>query len=116
MPRKSLTANLPKKAPTTSAPGYRLDRGIPLPIGATVHRIGVNFSVFSKYATSCTLVLFEPGAKDPFVEYPLDTRSNRTGQVWHAFVEESAVHSTYVRAESPSLEGARSRSHWSSEG
>ncbi len=87
MPRKSLTANLPKKAPTTSAPGYRLDRGIPLPIGATVHRIGVNFSVFSKYATSCTLVLFEPGAKDPFVEYPLDTRSNRTGQVWHAFVE-----------------------------
>ena len=87
MPRKPLTANLPKKAVKTTAPGYRLDRGIPLPLGATMHRIGVNFSVFSKYATSCTLVLFKPGAQDPFVEYPLDPRSNRTGQVWHAFVE-----------------------------
>jgi isoamylase len=87
MPRKPLTANLPKKATITSAPAYRLDSGIPLPLGATVHRTGVNFSIFSKHATSCTLVLFEPGAKDPFVEYPLDPRSNRTGQVWHAFVE-----------------------------
>jgi isoamylase len=87
MPRKSVTANLPKKSTRTTAPGYRLDRGIPLPLGPTVHRKGVNFSIFSKYATSCTLVLFRPGAKDPFVEYLLDPRSNRTGQVWHAFVE-----------------------------
>jgi isoamylase len=87
MPRKSLTANMPKKSAKTSAPEFRLDRGIPLPLGATVHRTGVNFSVFSKYATSCTLVLFQPGAADPFVEYALDPRSNRTGQVWHAFVE-----------------------------
>src|SRR5271167_498415 len=87
MPRKLLTANLPRKSSKTTAPGYRLDRGVPLPLGATLHRTGVNFSIFSKYATSCTLVLFRPSATDPFVEYPLDPRSNRTGQVWHAFVE-----------------------------
>jgi glycogen operon protein len=32
-------------------------------------------------------VLFQPGAGDPFVELALDPRLNRTGQVWHAFVE-----------------------------
>ncbi len=52
-----------------------------------MRRSGVNFAVFSKHATSCTLVLLQPGAEHPFVEFPLDPRSNRTGQVWHAFVE-----------------------------
>ncbi len=32
-------------------------------------------------------MLFQPGAEDPFIELPLDLHSNRTGQVWHAFVE-----------------------------
>ena len=56
-------------------------------MGAILRRRGVNFAIFSKHATSCTLVLFQPGAEQPFVEFPLDPRSNRTGQVWHAFVE-----------------------------
>ena len=56
-------------------------------MGASLKRKGVNFSIFSKHATSCTLVLFQPGEADPFVELPLDPRRNRTGQVWHAFVE-----------------------------
>ncbi len=49
--------------------------------------MGVNFAIFSKHATSCTLVLLQPGAEQPFVEYPLDPHFNRTGQVWHAFIE-----------------------------
>src|ERR1039458_4390563 len=58
-----------------------------LPLGATLRRTGVNFAIFSKHATSCTLVLLQPGAEHPFVEFALDPRSNRTGQVWHVFVE-----------------------------
>ena len=56
-------------------------------MGVSVRRSGVNFAVFSKYATSCTLVLFQPRAVDPYVEFALDPRHNRTGQVWHVFVE-----------------------------
>ncbi|HUI84157.1 MAG TPA: glycogen debranching protein GlgX [Candidatus Binatia bacterium] len=78
---------MPKKSHATSAPGQRTTRGVPLPLGATVARHGVNFSIFSSHATACTLVLFQPGAEDPYVEYVLDPHSNRTGQVWHVFVE-----------------------------
>jgi isoamylase len=87
MPPKSLTRSQPQKSSTTSVAGYRVKRGVALPLGATLRRRGVNFAIFSKHATSCTLVLFQPGAEQPFVEFPLDPRSNRTGQVWHAFVE-----------------------------
>ena len=87
MPTKSLTRSQPQKSSATSVPGYRVDRGVPLPLGATLRRTGANFAIFSKHATSCTLVLLQPGAEHPFVEYPLDPHSNRTGQVWHAFVE-----------------------------
>jgi isoamylase len=76
-----------KKSSKGVAPAPRMVRGSPLPLGASLRRSGVNFSIFSKYATSCTLVLFQPEADDPFVELSLDPHSNRTGQVWHAFVE-----------------------------
>ena len=76
----------PKKF--TSSPAiYCIDRGHPLPLGATVHRKGVNFSIFSKHATSCCLLLFEPGMPETAVDLALDPHVNRTGQVWHIFVE-----------------------------
>jgi glycogen operon protein len=87
MPSQPPPANQPKKPSPSAPPGYRLIAGSPLPFGATLHRSGVNFSVFSRYATSCTLVLFRPEADEPFIELVLDPRANRTGQVWHAFVE-----------------------------
>ncbi len=87
MTPESLTRSQPRKSTTTSVADYRVRRGVPLPFGATLRRNDVNFAIFSKYATSCRLVLFEPGAEDPFVEFPLDPHSNRTGQVWHACVE-----------------------------
>ena len=87
MATRTFAARAPKKASATTAPGHRISRGVPLPLGASVRRHGVNFAIFSKYATSCTLTLFEPGATDPYVEFPLDPHANRTGQVWHVFVE-----------------------------
>ena len=87
MPTQLPAGNQPKKPSRTASPAYRLSTGSPLPFGATLHRSGVNFSIFSRHATSCTLVLFRPEVDEPFIELVLDPRANRTGQVWHAFVE-----------------------------
>ena len=56
--------------PTHTYNGYRLRPGKPFPFGATFVPGGVNFSVFSRHATSCTLVLFEKDASQPLVEIP----------------------------------------------
>ena len=66
---------------------FQINRGSPIPFGASVHRRGLNFAVFSKHATAVTLVLFYPGDREPLVEFPLDPRLNRTGDVWHAFLQ-----------------------------
>jgi glycogen operon protein len=65
---------------------FEFTRGHPLPLGATLMRGGINFSVFSRHATQVTLVIFLPGDPDPVLELPLDSRYNRTGDIWHAFV------------------------------
>ncbi len=56
--------------PTQTYEGYKLRPGHPLPFGANVVSGGVNFSVFSRFATSCTLVLFDKGEAEPKVEIP----------------------------------------------
>jgi len=67
--------------------GFEITRGRPLPLGATVKRGGINFAVFSKHATLLTLVIFSPDEIEPIIEFPLDPRCNRTGNIWHAFVK-----------------------------
>lgn len=56
--------------PTHRHGDYLLRAGRPIPFGASMVRGGINFAVFSRYATSCTLVLFEKGSKTPLVEIP----------------------------------------------
>ncbi len=51
--------------PTHEYEGFKLRAGRPFPFGATFVPGGVNFSVFSSHATSCTLVLFEKGQPQP---------------------------------------------------
>ena len=48
--------------PTHHEQGYDLRVGRPFPFGATTVPGGINFSVFSSAATSCTLVLFDKGS------------------------------------------------------
>ena len=61
--------------------------GKPLPLGATVTADGVNFSVFTRNGTAVILELFRsPDDAEPFCSYPLDSRVNRTGDVWHVAV------------------------------
>lgn len=65
---------------------WKSEPGQPLPLGATVTPDGVNFSVFSRNATSITLVLFEKASIKPMAEIRLDPEINRTGDIWHILV------------------------------
>jgi len=70
----------------TTFPSYELGDfkfrpGRPRPFGATVVPDGVNFSIFSCHATSCSLVLFKKGAETPLIEIPF-LESFRTGDVY----------------------------------
>ncbi|MBE2220151.1 MAG: glycogen debranching enzyme, partial [Anaerolineae bacterium] len=56
--------------PTHRYENFLLRAGRPYPFGATFVPGGVNFAIFSRHATACTLVLFEGGAAEPFGEIP----------------------------------------------
>jgi isoamylase len=62
-------------------------QGRSFPLGATVYPDGVNFSVFSRYATALEVLLFE-NVDDlmPSRAIPLDPQGNRTYYYWHVFV------------------------------
>jgi len=65
---------------------FDISRGSPYPFGATILRGGINFAVFSTKASSVSLVIFGACNREILMEFPLDPRYNRTGNVWHAFV------------------------------
>lgn len=61
--------------------------GDPAPIGATVREGGVNFSLFSRHATSIDLLLFDDiDAVQPARVIPLTLPGHRTYHYWHCFV------------------------------
>lgn len=63
-----------------------VDRGVALPLGATLLENGVNFSIYSRHATHAWLCLFRPGEREPFEEIALHPGTNRTGHVWHVWI------------------------------
>src|SRR5215471_9777704 len=79
---------LPARRVKASAPTVAVDtRGTAEPIGATVTPDGVNFSVFSKYATGVDLLLFDDtDDSKPSRVVQLDPIANRTYYYWHVFV------------------------------
>jgi isoamylase len=56
--------------PTHNFNEFLLRAGRPFPFGASFVPGGVNFSIFSRHATACTLVLFEKGKPSPMGEIP----------------------------------------------
>lgn len=56
--------------PTHQYENFKLRCGKCFPFGATFVPGGVNFSIYSSHATSCTLVLFEKHSAKPFAEIP----------------------------------------------
>ncbi len=63
-------------------------RGVPLPLGAHESGGGVNFAFFSRHATHVQLEFFDH-SKDatPARVTNLDPAYNRTGDVWHVWIE-----------------------------
>ncbi|XP_020701776.1 isoamylase 1, chloroplastic isoform X1 [Dendrobium catenatum] len=69
---------------------YNVLAGMPLPFGATANEVGVNFAVYSGDASAATLCLFTLSdlTKNRVTEeIPLDPVINKTGSIWHAFLE-----------------------------
>jgi isoamylase len=63
-------------------------RGDPLPLGAHESVGGVNFALFSRHASRVRLELFDqPPDATPARVIDLDPARNRTGDVWHVWVE-----------------------------
>ena len=71
--------------PTHMKDGIRYRPGQVFPFGASLVEGGVQFSIFSKEATSCTLVLFHHGQPEPFAELPFSPEF-RIGDVYSMIV------------------------------
>ncbi len=56
--------------PTHAYGGFGLRPGFPMPLGATPVSQGINFAVFSRHATTCTLVLSHFNRREQPVEIP----------------------------------------------
>lgn len=62
--------------------------GVPLPLGAHAHGEGVNFAFFSRHASRVRLELFDhPEDATAARVFDLDLVRNRTGDVWHIWIE-----------------------------
>jgi isoamylase len=72
------------RQPTTRS---RVEPGRSYPLGASLERDGVNFSVLSKRATSIELKLFDrEDAPRPSRRIALDPKHHRSYHYWHVFV------------------------------
>lgn len=75
----------------------KVQNGKPFPLGASLKDNGVNFSIYSKDASAVSLVLFnENNANNPFAEIELNSTYNKTGDIWHVFVEDLKEGSLYL--------------------
>jgi glycogen operon protein len=63
-------------------------KGVPLPLGTHESEGGVNFAIFSRHASRVRLEFFDqPADATPAKVIDLDPARNRTGDVWHVWVE-----------------------------
>lgn len=74
---------------------FKIDRGTPLPHGATKGVSGYNFSLFSKHAATVAICLYNPDNKTDFQEIPFDRKFNKTGDLWHIFIYDLPAHYYY---------------------
>ena len=83
MPRKGF-AEYARRASETG----EIRTGLPLPFGTERRDGGVNFAIFSRHATGVSLAFFDhPDDGEPARVVELDPVYNRTGDVWHVWVE-----------------------------
>ena len=62
--------------------------GVPLPMGTNARNEGVNFALFSRYASRVRLELFDhSGDAKAARVFDLDPVKNRTGDIWHIWIK-----------------------------
>lgn len=67
---------------------FKVQNGMPIGFGAVIQPNGVNFSIYSRDAAEVNLVLFESeNAKEPSAVINFDPVKNKTGNIWHIFIE-----------------------------
>ena len=102
-----------KKQPRSPVP-YQISRGQPLPLGATLKPNGDQFlGVFPKWDRGDS-GFFPPGKTRSRLEFTLDSRFNRTGDIWHAFVTgvDRGIEYGYRVEQSPNSEPHIHRFRW----
>jgi len=57
--------------------------GKPSPMGCSSTENGFNFAVFSDHTDFLSLILYTNNSQNPIISVPLDSRINRSGEVWH---------------------------------
>ncbi|NOT10429.1 MAG: glycogen debranching protein GlgX [Methylococcaceae bacterium] len=76
---------------------YQVKHGNPYPSGTRSNAGGVNFSIFSRHATSAELLLFETADSiEPFQIITLQKDKDRTFFSWHVYVVGLPVGTWYV--------------------
>jgi isoamylase len=71
--------------------------GTPFPLGPTITKTGVNFSIFSSHATHLWLLLFEsPDAARANRIIHFDPATNRTSHYWHVHVADIGPGQVYA--------------------
>ncbi|CAH2058675.1 unnamed protein product [Thlaspi arvense] len=88
--RSSEAENVVVVEKPTQSERFLVSGGLPSPFGATVRDDGVNFSVYSANsvsATICLISLSDLRQNKVTEEIQLDPSTNRTGHVWHVFLE-----------------------------
>jgi isoamylase len=82
-----------------------LQPGQPEPLGATVSPEGINFAIHSAGATRIELLLYDNVTDErPSQVIPLAAESNRTGDIWHIYIEGLPNRTLYnYRADGPYL-------------
>src|SRR5580704_4044858 len=78
---------------SSAAPSLRIWEGAPSPQGATWDGLGVNFTVFSAYATKVELCLFDPTGQQEIqrVELP-----EYTDEIWHGYLPDVGPGTVYA--------------------
>jgi glycogen operon protein len=83
---------------TTPLAPFETEAGRPHPLGATVDKEGVNFSVFSRNATAVELLLFgEHDDVQPIQVIKFEAPTNQTFFFWHVYVKglKPGIHYAY---------------------
>ncbi len=88
-----------------------VDKGSSHPLGATLHKDGVNFSILSGNATAVDLLLFQNhDDAEPFQVIEFDPYVNKTFHFWHVFVHRLCPGIQYAfRMDGPSAASAGHR-------